>query len=196
MPQLWGELALSAAGLDRDLELEDAPRHEGRITAPEWTPRRSRHAAATVALLRRAGVGSLRRRALLRSGRRAAAQPGRPLSLDDHAPPAPHPGEMAGAGSLPSCRSTAAARRWRGLAHLLCRPCELAGADRRIEPAARPGVVAARVAVRQGRAEAGERSGHRLRRSAADRRGARVDRPLRSYRPCDDVAAWGRATPA
>jgi hypothetical protein len=54
---------------------------------------------------------------------------------------------LGGLGALTLCRSSTGAGRGFVVAHLLCRPCELAGSDRRTEPPARPDLVAARVAV-------------------------------------------------
>jgi hypothetical protein len=89
---------------------------------------------------------------------------------------------------------SAGAHRWRGLAHFLCRPCQLAHSDCRFQYLARPGVVEACVAFPLCRSATGQRSGHRFCRLTADRCCAGIARPLRSSRSHYSVAVGSRAS--
>ena len=153
-------------------------------------------AASNVALLQRSGFRSFRRRAVFRPLRRAAERPACPAAVVDRSLLARHQGEVAVLGAFTLCRASAGARRRRGLAHLLRRPCELSRSDRGPQYAARPGMVEARLAFPLHRAAARQRSGHRLCRPAADRCRAGFARPLRSSRSDHAVAARGRASAA
>ena len=150
--------------------------------------RRVRPALRLGALLRRPGVGSFRRHALLRSALVAAEEPRDAAALVHE----PREGRMADVGAEPLQRPAARARRGAGMAPLLCGSRELAAADRRPEHPDRSGVVGARLAGELRRAEARQRSRHRVRRAAADRRRAGVALPLRPSRRRNAVAACGR----
>ena len=143
---------------------------------------RSRHSLRGGALLRRPGIGSLRRLAVFRSARRAAQQHCRPVALVHR----PQQGRMAGMGTEPLCRPAAGTDCGRRVAHLVRRARDGSAANGGREHSDRPLVVGARLAVYFHRAETGERSGRRIRRAAADRCGAGVALPLRPSR-CRDA---------
>ena len=97
-------------------------------------------------------------------------------------------------GAEPVQRHAARARRRAGVAALVRGPRELAAADRGPQHPDRSGVVGARLAGELRRAEARQRSRHRIRRAAADRRRAGLALPLRPSRRRDAVAAARRAS--
>ena len=145
-------------------------------------------ARADVGLPRRAGVGSFRRNPVPRSPWRGAERRPRHAAVARLRTRR----KMAGMGAEPLCGPPARPRRRNGDPDRLRRPCEPSHPIGRSQPAVRSGVVGARLPGRLCRAETGQRSRHRVRGAAADRRGAGVPRPLRSSRCRDAVAAGGR----
>ena len=137
----------------------------------------------------RPAVRSFRRGALLRSRRRAAEIAWRGAALAVRRRPAAR--GVAGMGAEPARRYAAGAGRRRQGAAVVRRPRQLADPDRGPEHPGRSGVVGARLAVCLCRAEAAQRSRHRLRGAAQDRCRAGVARPLRSSR-CRDAVETGR----
>ena len=164
-----------------------------RSCRPRRGRRRVRPAQRDRALLRRAGLGSFRRHALLRlrTARRRRASPtsgagGAAASAQQWPEWAPSP-----YSDTPPQR--VAGPEWRisyvGHASLLI---QTAGLNILIDPVWSERVLAGELR----RAEARQRSGHRVRRAAADRHRAGLALPLRSSRRRHAVAASRRAQPA
>src|ERR1700741_4130041 len=107
-----------------------------RIRRDRGGGRRVRHPHGLRALLRRPGVRSFRRHAVLRPLLATAEERHDAVSLVHE----PREGTVAGSRAEPASGYAAQTCRWCRMAPLLCRPCELAAADRRPQHPDRSGL--------------------------------------------------------
>ena len=207
-----GRIALSGGNLrspgrsavqNFDLLRERAENRGGPVCRQPWRlaaglpARLGRYIRPNVPLLQRSGLRSFRRRAVFRPSRRCRREGRCDLlrwrfdrrSRDRAKWPSWAPSPYA---DRPPARGSRAQLCGSPISAMPSFLIQTAGP----QYPARPGLVEAGIAVPLYRSEAGQRSGHRHRRSAADRRGAGLARPLRSSRRRHAVAARSRPPPA